>query len=167
MIFLYFDFWVGDYVAAILFALACLSDYLDGHFARSLNQVSPMGTFLDPIADKLLIAATLLILVAIGRIENYSLIPASVILIREIFVAGLREYLSSIKVNVHVSYLAKWKTVTQMGALICIILGSTTFFGLDVDEIGIFLLWLSALLASITAYNYWKATLAHIMLPKY
>jgi cardiolipin synthase len=162
MLFLYFDFWVGDYVAAILFSFACLSDYLDGYFARTLNQVSPMGTFLDPIADKLLICSTLFMLVAVGRIEGYSLIPSSIIFAREIFVSGLREYLASIKVSVPVSRLAKWKTFSQMAALLCTILSSTTFFGLDFEDLGSWLLWLCGLLTSITAYRYWSATVNHI-----
>ncbi len=163
MLFLYFDFWVGDYIAAILFSFACISDYLDGYFARFLNQISPIGTFLDPIADKLLICSTIFILVAINRIEGYSLIPASVILIREIFVSGLREYLATIKLEVKVSRLAKWKTASQMGALISIILSSTNFLGIDFEETGTALLWISAVLTSFTAYRYWQASFNHIM----
>ncbi len=166
MIFIYFDFWVGDYIAAFLFGIACFSDYLDGHFARTMNQISPIGTFLDPIADKLLITATLLILISIGRIEGYSLFPATMIIMREIFVAGLREYLSTVKISVRVSYLAKWKTAAQMGALVCLILNSTTFFGLDMEEIGLFLLWFSAGLTSLTAYNYWNATVKNMSFSK-
>ena len=154
--FIYLDFWAGDYIASILFGMACLSDYLDGHLARSWGQISGIGTFLDPIADKLLVSITLLFLVAIGRIEGFSLIPASIILMREIFVSGLREFLAGLKVNIRVSFLAKWKTSLQMVSLILLILGPTDPFELDFELIGLSFLWISAMLTVITAYDYWK-----------
>src|SRR3989338_3460936 len=118
----YFDRPCSNWLAAAFFILACVTDYLDGYFARTLKQTTRFGVFLDPIADKLLVAATLLMLVGFNRIEGISLIPAVIILCREILVSGLREFLAEVHVSVPVTRLAKWKTGIQMVALSCLII---------------------------------------------
>ena len=100
-----------------LFALACLTDYLDGLLARRLACITPLGRFLDPIADKLLVAAVLFMLAATARLEPLAVVPAVVILLREVLISGLREFLAGIGVGLPVSRLAKWKTGVQMGAI--------------------------------------------------
>src|SRR5438876_3687961 len=107
----------GNWVAVVLFTLAGLTDLLDGYVARSWNQTSRLGRFLDPVADKLLVASTLLMLTYVRQIDGWSIIPALVILCREILVSGLREFLAELKVSVPVSGLAKWKTTIQMLAI--------------------------------------------------
>ena len=113
----YLDRPLASWGALALFAIAGITDYFDGYFARHRKQVSAFGRFLDPIADKLLVAAVLLMLVATQRVAGLVVLPALVILCREILVSGLREYLAEIKVSVPVSRLAKWKTGIQMLAL--------------------------------------------------
>jgi cardiolipin synthase len=111
------------WTALVLFTLAGVTDWLDGYLARNRGQVSSIGRFLDPIADKLLVSAVILLLVAVDSITGLVLLPALVILCREILVSGLREYLAEIQVPVPVSNLAKWKTVIQMVALGFLIVG--------------------------------------------
>src|SRR5215469_5887740 len=106
----------SHWLACILFTAACITDWLDGHFARRWKQQSEIGRFLDPIADKLLVAAALFMLAATARISTAAIFPALVILSREILVSGLREYLAGLRVRVPVSKLAKWKTAIQMVA---------------------------------------------------
>src|SRR5216683_3670936 len=103
----------SQWLACGLFAAAGLTDYLDGHFARRWQQQSEIGRFLDPIADKLLVSATLFMLTTFGRLSAQAVLPALVILCREILVSGLREYLAGLRVGMPVSRLAKWKTVIQ------------------------------------------------------
>ena len=111
--------WFG----CVLFTAAALTDWLDGHVARRWSQQSELGRFLDPIADKLLVAATLFMLTAFGRLPAGALLPALVILCREILVSGLREYLAELRVGLPVSRLAKWKTAIQMTAIGFLIVG--------------------------------------------
>lgn len=108
--------------AAVIFALASFTDWLDGYFARKLEQISPFGAFLDPVADKLLIACTLLLLVGTKDI-NYITIPAIVIVGREIVISGLREWMSEVgrRASVTVSYIGKVKTALQMAALFLLV----------------------------------------------
>ena len=107
----------ADLVACIVFSAAAITDYFDGKLARSRRQQSDLGRMLDPIADKLLVGAVLMMLVGMGRLSRYALIPAIVIMLREILVSGLREYLAGIRIGLPVTNLAKWKTGFQMGAL--------------------------------------------------
>ncbi|HIF09385.1 MAG TPA: CDP-diacylglycerol--glycerol-3-phosphate 3-phosphatidyltransferase, partial [Sneathiellales bacterium] len=101
---------LDQWVTFGIFVAAGITDFFDGYLARNLNQVSILGRFLDPIADKLLVAAAILMLVAFNRIESWTVLPAMVILCREILVSGLREFLAQVKISVPVSRLAKWKT---------------------------------------------------------
>jgi cardiolipin synthase len=155
----------GDYArwfACALFSAAGFTDWLDGHMARRWAQQSELGRFLDPIADKLLVSATLLMLTATGRLSSGSVLPALVILCREILVSGLREYLAELRVGMPVSRLAKWKTAIQMVAIGVLIVGDAGPALLPVAAIGEMLLWVAALLTLVTGYDYLRAGLAHM-----
>ena len=128
-----------------------------------MNEISPLGRFLDPIADKLLVAAVIVMLVATRQIEGLGVIPAIIILCREILVSGLREYLAEIKVAVPVSRLAKWKTAIQMVALGFLIVGSAGPDQIPTVIIGEVGLWVAALLTLITGYDYLSRGLKHMM----
>lgn len=150
--------------AFILFVAAALTDWLDGYLARAWAQQSTLGRMLDPIADKLIVGATLLMLVYDHTIAGLGIWAAVIILCREILVSGLREFLAELNVKVHVSQLAKWKTALQMVALAVLIAGpaaekmfpGTTAFGLGI-------LWIAALLTLWTGYDYLKAGIRHAM----
>jgi cardiolipin synthase len=154
--------WLG----CALFSAAGLTDWLDGHFARRWEQQSELGRFLDPIADKLLVAAILFMLTVSGRLSSHAVLPALVILCREILVSGLREYLAGLRVGMPVSRLAKWKTVIQMVAIGVLIVGDAGWHGLPFVAIGETLLWLAALLTIVTGYDYLRAGLPHIAGPR-
>ncbi|WP_062011611.1 CDP-diacylglycerol--glycerol-3-phosphate 3-phosphatidyltransferase [Aureimonas sp. AU4] len=146
-----------------LFVVASVTDWLDGYLARAWQQTSTIGRMLDPIADKLLVAAVLLLLAADGTIAGWSIWAAIVILCREILVSGLREYLAELKVSVPVTRLAKWKTATQMVALSFLLAGPAGDRVFDfVTETGIALLWIAALITLYTGYDYFRAGLRHI-----
>ncbi|MEJ5018864.1 CDP-diacylglycerol--glycerol-3-phosphate 3-phosphatidyltransferase [Ochrobactrum vermis] len=147
-----------------LFAIASITDFFDGYLARIWKQTSTIGRMLDPIADKLLVSAILLLLAADGTIAGWTLWAAIIILCREILVSGLREYLAELKVSVPVSRLAKWKTTAQMVALGFLLAGPAGDKVMPyVTEIGIVLLWISALLTLYTGWDYFKAGLKHVM----
>lgn len=158
----YFDRPISNWIAASIFILACVTDYLDGYFARALKQTTRFGVFLDPVADKLLVAATLLMLVGFGRIQGISLIPAVIILCREILVSGLREFLAEAHVSVPVTRLAKWKTGIQMTALSLLIIGDIPGFFLPLDMLGTIGLWVAAFFTLITGFDYLRAGLKHM-----
>ena len=151
------------WVALTLFILAGITDYLDGYFARRWAQISPLGRFLDPIADKLLVAAVILILVAKDQIAGWVVLPALIILCREVLVSGLREFLALANVSVPVSQLAKWKTLLQMVALGFLLIGNTADpWVTRVGEVG---LWIAAALTIITGYDYLHVGLKHVTAP--
>jgi cardiolipin synthase len=162
---LYFPNPLSRWIALILFTFAGLTDYLDGYLARHRGEVSPFGRFLDPIADKLLVASVIVMLVAIDQLKGLIVIPAIVILCREILVSGLREYLAEIQVPMPVSSLAKWKTVLQMIALGFLVVGDSAGpAGWPVDAIGNTGLWIAAVLTLITGYDYLVRGLKHVSL---
>ncbi|MBI3451626.1 MAG: CDP-diacylglycerol--glycerol-3-phosphate 3-phosphatidyltransferase [Rhodospirillales bacterium] len=151
------------YIACALYTAAAVTDYLDGYFARAWRQQSKLGRIFDPIADKLLVAATILMLVAFGRIAGWLVLPALVILCREVLVSGLREFLAEIRVGLPVSRLAKWKTGIQMTALGFLIVGDAKMTAfLPVELIGQVGLWIAAGLTLITGYDYLAAGLRHL-----
>jgi cardiolipin synthase len=152
----------SQWLACGLFAAAGMTDYLDGHFARRWQQQSEIGRFLDPIADKLLVGAALFMLAAFVRISHSAILPALVILSREILVSGLREYLAGLRVRVPVSRLAKWKTGIQMTAIGFLLVGDAGPAILPVQDIGEVLLWVAALLTLVTGYDYLHAGLPHM-----
>lgn len=146
--------------AALVFLLASLTDFLDGYLARMWSEMSLMGRVLDPVADKLLVAACLLVLTAMHVIEGWALLPALIILCREILVSGLREFLIELQVRVPVAPLAKWKTAVQMAALVLLIAGNID--DIPLQEAGIVALWVAAVLTLMTGYEYCKAGFVHI-----
>jgi cardiolipin synthase len=160
-------YWPGhtsNWVALAIFVVAGLTDFFDGWLARRWRIVSNFGRFLDPIADKLLVAAALLMLVAYDRITGLSLLAAIVILCREILVAGLREFLAELRVRVPVSRLAKWKTTAQIVALCFLLVFDAAPAAWMIPDIGRYLLWIAALLTLVTGYDYLRAGLRHMSL---
>jgi CDP-diacylglycerol--glycerol-3-phosphate 3-phosphatidyltransferase len=161
-------FWPDEFTlrwtALGLFVLAAVTDFFDGYLARAWEQQSALGRMLDPIADKLLVSAVLLILVADGTIKSWSLWAAIVILCREILVSGLREFLAELKVSVPVSKVAKWKTTLQLIALGFLIAGRAGEVVLPgTTRIGLALLWVSAILTLYTGWDYMKAGIKHVV----
>ncbi|MCA3244875.1 MAG: CDP-diacylglycerol--glycerol-3-phosphate 3-phosphatidyltransferase [Tagaea sp.] len=159
-------FWAqGDewrYVACAVYGLAAATDWLDGYLARAWAQQSKLGRMLDPIADKLLVAAVILLLVAFDRISAPTIVAALVILLREVLVSGLREFLAELRVGLPVSAMAKWKTAAQMTALGFLVVADAepTAF-LPVSLIGETLLWIAAGLTLYTGYDYLRVGLKH------
>jgi len=156
----------GDVVAMLVFGAAAITDYFDGKLARTRAQTSDFGRMLDPIADKLLVGATLMMLAGMGRLTTYGLYPAIVIMLREILVSGLREYLAALRISLPVTELAKWKTGFQMAALGTLLAGDSgaAVIHLDflpVSIIGAILLWAAAALTLITGWDYLRAGLRH------
>jgi cardiolipin synthase len=156
----------GDVAACGVFAIAAITDYFDGKLARTRAQTSDLGRMLDPIADKLLVGASLMMLAGSARLSNWGLYPAIVIMLREILVSGLREYLGAIRISLPVTQLAKWKTGFQMGAIGTLLAGDTGarvlgLGSLPVSVIGEILLWGAALLTLVTGWDYLMAGLRH------
>jgi cardiolipin synthase len=152
--------------SCVVFGVAGITDYFDGKLARDRAQTSDLGRMLDPIADKLLVAAALMMLVGMNRLSPAGLYPAIVIMLREILVSGLREYLAGIRVGLPVTKLAKWKTGFQMGALGTLLAGETGativhLTWLPVSFIGEAMLWVAALLTLLTGWDYLNAGLRH------
>ncbi|WP_353184358.1 CDP-diacylglycerol--glycerol-3-phosphate 3-phosphatidyltransferase [Bosea sp. (in: a-proteobacteria)] len=161
-------FWPRDdwmrWMALAIYTLAAITDYLDGYIARAWSQQSAIGRMLDPIADKLLVCALLLMLVADGTIHGWTLWAAIVILCREILVSGLREFLAGLKVSVPVSKVAKWKTTAQLFALGFLIAGPAGDKVLPGNtQIGIVLLWAAAGLTIYTGWDYFNAGIRHLV----
>jgi cardiolipin synthase len=155
---------LGNWLAFSVYTYACVTDFFDGYLARAWSQQSAFGRFLDPIADKLLVAAVLLMLVGAGPVDGIHMLPAVVILCREILVSGLREFLADAHVSVPVTVLAKWKTAIQMLALGFLIVGAAgpDFGPLSTTDIGLLGLWGAAILTLVTGYDYLRAGLGHI-----
>lgn len=151
------------WVSFAIFTTAGITDFFDGYVARKFNQSSNLGAFMDPIADKLLIAAALMMMVAFGRIEGYSVIAAVIILCREFVVSGLREFLADLKVSIPVTYLAKWKTTIQIFALGFLLVGEAAPDFIPAVVIGDWCLWAAALLTLYTGYDYLKSGLKHML----
>ena len=157
------EFWMR-WVALGVFVAAAITDFFDGYLARAWQQQSTLGRMLDPIADKLLVAACLLMLVADRTIQSWSIWAAIVILSREILVSGLREYLAELRVSVPVSTVAKWKTTLQLVSLGFLIVGPAGEHLLPgTVTIGLWLLWVAALLTLYTGYDYFRAGIHHIV----
>ena len=159
-----------DFAACVVFSIAAITDYFDGKLARDYGQTSDLGRMLDPIADKLLVAAALMMLVGTGRLSDAGLYPAIVIMLREILVSGLREYLAGMAIGLPVTALAKWKTGVQMGALGALLAGndSAVLLGigwLPVSLIGEAMLFAAAALTLVTGWDYLLAGLRHASQP--
>ena len=150
--------------AFALFVLAGLTDWLDGYLARVREQQSTLGRMLDPIADKLLVGAALMMLVHDNTITGWSIWAAIIILVREILVSGLREFLAELNVKIHGTQLAKWKTTMQMIALAILLAGpAAEKIVPGIMTGGLVILWIAALLPLWTGYDYLKAGVVHAM----
>lgn len=152
--------------ALAIFIIASITDFFDGYLARIWKQTSTIGRMLDPIADKLLVSACLLLLAADTEktIQGWSLWAAIIILCREILVSGLREYLAELKVSVPVSRLAKWKTTIQMIAVAILLAGPAgDKIVPHTTQFGIALLWVAALVTLYTGWDYFRAGLKHVV----
>ena len=170
------DWQLGYLLAYGLYCLMGITDYFDGYLARSSGTVSKLGMFLDPIADKIMVAAVILVLTAQGWLRgplvgDFHVIAGLIILVREIAVSGLREFLGGIQVSVPVSRLAKWKTTLQMVALGSLILAGGlpdwNFFALDREfniphTVGIWTLWGAAILTLVTGWDYLRVGVKHM-----
>ena len=162
--------WTPGYgIAFGLYVLMGVTDYFDGYLARAQGAVSRLGIFLDPIADKIMVAAVIVMLVAFDSaatghplIEGWHVIAALVILLREIAVSGLREFLAQLRVSMPVSKLAKWKTTFQLVSLGALILGGAVPHLAFVRDVGLFSLWAAALLTLLTGWDYLRVGLKHM-----
>ena len=157
---------LGDWMPFFIFFLASFSDFLDGLLARMYKEESKLGELLDPIADKILVAAALILLVMNGTIKNYEVVAAIIILTREILISGLREFLAIGKIKLPVSNLAKLKTFLQMFSISILLTGETgnkiiNFQDYNAQTIGIILLWFSAFLTLYTGYDYLRKGIDH------
>jgi len=156
----------GDILPFALFVIASFTDFLDGLLARMFKKESKLGELLDPIADKIIVATALLLLVMDQTIRNYEVVAAIIILTREILISGLREFLAKGKIKLPVSNLAKLKTFLQMFSISLLLLGDTgnkilNFQDYNAQTIGIILLWLSAFLTLYTGYDYLRKGIDH------
>jgi cardiolipin synthase len=152
-----------DYALAFgLYVLMGVTDYFDGYVARARGTVSKLGIFLDPIADKIMVAGVIVMLVFTRDIHDWDVIAALVILLREIAVSGLREFLADLRVSMPVSRLAKWKTAFQLISLGGIILGGAVPQWPWVADVGIFSLWAAAVLTLVTGWDYLRVGLKHM-----
>lgn len=157
--------WIGYTAAFILYCVAGVTDYLDGYLARAQGAVSRLGIFLDPIADKIMVVAVIVMLIHNDQIASWHVIPALVIILREIAVSGLREFLATARVSLPVSQLAKWKTAFQMIALGALILAPASAWwwpALPAQPVGLITLWLAGCLTLITGWDYLRIGLHHM-----
>jgi len=156
----------GDIIPFALFVIASFTDFLDGLLARMYREESKLGELLDPIADKIIVAAALILLVMDGTIKNYEVIAAIIILTREILISGLREFLAKGRIKLPVSNLAKLKTFLQMFSISILLTGDTgnrilNFQDYNAQTIGIIFLWFSAFLTLYTGYDYLRKGIDH------
>tara|TARA_X000000950_G_C13859950_1_gene638270 strand:+ start:43 stop:630 length:588 start_codon:yes stop_codon:yes gene_type:complete len=156
----------GDLIPFFLFVIASFTDYLDGFLARMFKEESKLGELLDPIADKILVSAALILLVMNGTIKNYEVIAAIIILTREILVSGLREFMAKGRITMQVTSLSKLKTFIQMVSIAILLTGESgnkiiNFQDYNAQTVGIILLWLSAFLTLYTGHDYFKKSIDH------
>ena len=146
--------YLSNWIAVSLYIVACISDFLDGYFARKLKLETKLGKFLDPIADKVLVISIIFILVAIDKISGFFIYPALIIIIREILVSGLREFFAKSEISINVTNIAKWKTLIQMFSLGFLIIGddfTLISYTMLMGEIG---LTIASLITIYTGYKY-------------
>jgi cardiolipin synthase len=158
-----------DYlVTFVLYCIVGITDYFDGYLARAQGRISRLGQFLDPIADKIMVAAVIVMLVSTRQysaepiIHGAHIVPALIILLREIIVSGLREFLAPLHVSMPVSRLAKWKTTLQLVALGALILAGSVPHAAWVHTTGLVSLWAAAILTVITGWDYLRIGLRHM-----
>tara|TARA_B100000686_G_scaffold181105_1_gene188045 strand:+ start:51 stop:620 length:570 start_codon:yes stop_codon:yes gene_type:complete len=157
---------MGDWIPFFIFVLASFTDFLDGLLARLYKEESKLGELLDPVADKIIIASALILLVMDSTIESYEVIAAIIIMIREILISGLREFLAKVQVAIPVTPLAKYKTFIQMFSIAILLTGESgnkivNFGDYNAQSIGIILLWLAAFLTIYTGYDYVRKKIHH------
>ena len=155
----------GPWIAFTIFIIASITDYFDGYLARAWQQQSALGRMLDPIADKLLVSVAILVLAVDGMFDGTSFWAAVIILMREIFVSGLREFLAELRVSVPVTRLAKWKTTMQLIAVAALLIapalqGARQGF---IINLGLTFFWATAVVTLYTGYDYFRAGLKHIV----
>ena len=148
-------------IAIAIFIISALTDWLDGYLARQLNAVTTLGRMLDPIADKLLVSVTLLALAVVDGWGWLMFIPAVLILIREVFISGLREFMSTQSFVIHVTTLAKFKTTFQLIALGFAIAEPLTPIEWKIQTVTLILLWIASLMTVITGWDYFKKAMVH------
>jgi cardiolipin synthase len=148
-------FW-SHLTAAVLFVIACITDFFDGYLARQRKQVSALGRFMDPVADKLLVSTILLMLSGTGVVSGIHLLAAAIILAREIIVSGLREFMSQMQLIIPVTKYAKWKTAMQMASISCLLCSAMFPDIAALKSIGIILLWFAVVMTVFTGARYLK-----------
>jgi cardiolipin synthase len=156
---------LGPWLAFTIFVAASVTDFFDGYIARIWKQQSALGRMLDPIADKLLVSVSILVLVADGMLAGYTIWAAIIVLMREIFVSGLREFLAELRVSVPVTRLAKWKTTMQLIAIAALLVAPAlqrAKSGIIID-LGLSFFWVAALVTLYTGYDYFRAGLKHLV----
>lgn len=160
--------WFDYAITFILYCLVGITDYFDGYLARAQKTVSRLGVFLDPIADKIMVAAVIVMLISTRKasgepiIHGLHIVPALVILLREIIVSGLREFLAGLQISIPVSRLAKWKTTFQLVALGALILAGATPQWRWVHDVGLASLWAAAILTLVTGWDYLRVGVKHM-----
>lgn len=186
VMFLYFSRPLADWFALALFITAAITDWFDGYLARAWKQESKFGAMLDPIADKAMVVIALVVLTGYSGMNPWLILPATVILFREVFVSGLREFLGADSGKLRVTKLAKWKTTAQMSALAILFLGTGLHYieaGLPpragegdlptgaspadiANHIGLGLIWIAAILTGVTGWDYFAKALPFLREPK-
>lgn len=159
----YIDHILARWIMFVLYTIACISDFFDGYLARKLQQSSDLGKLLDPIADKILVATTLILLIAVDKLKGFTLIPTLIILSREFLISGLREFLANFKVGIPVTNLAKWKTFCQMFAIGTFLFSYGTPSCPFLPLMGAFFLWVAAVITLVTGFHYLKESLKHVI----
>ena len=160
----------ADWVALVLFVGAALTDFIDGHLARKWDQITGFGRMLDPIADKAMVVIALMVIVGYSSMSPWLVLPATVILFREVFVSGLREFLGDTAGTLKVTQLAKWKTTAQMIAIAVLFaqgvfehyFGATTRGAVVLGHAGLWLLWIAAALTLLTGYDYFRKSIPYL-----
>lgn len=186
LMFLYFHRPYADWAALTLFVVAAATDWFDGKIARAWQQESLFGAAMDPIADKAMVVIALVVITGYSGMNPWLILPATVILFREVFVSGLREFLGDAAGTLKVTKLAKWKTTAQMVAISVLFLGTGLAFveqgrpprvgdvGLPwsdsfadiATQIGLLLIWIAAVLTAITGYDYFRKSLPYLREPR-
>ena len=159
---------LGDWIPFFVFVLASFTDFLDGLLARLYKEESKLGELLDPIADKIIVASALILLVMDDTIKDFEIVAAIIIMTREILISGLREFLAKVQVTMPVTSLAKFKTFIQMFAIAILLTGNSgnklvNFGDYNTHSIGIILLWVAAFLTLYTGYDYVRKGINHAM----
>ena len=159
---------LGDWMPFFIFVLASFTDFLDGLLARLYKEESKLGELLDPIADKIIVASALILLVMDDTIKDFEIVAAIIIMTREILISGLREFLAKVQIAMPVTNLAKFKTFIQMFAIAALLTGNSgnklvNFGDYNAHSIGIILLWVAAFLTLYTGYDYVRKGINHAM----